>query len=51
MRCLPAWDDIKTRAEDEQAYVMHWLLNLYFQHGETWQDEMNRVLKAEQNPG
>ena len=27
---------IKTRAEDEQAAVLHWMLSHYFRHGEEW---------------
>lgn len=29
---------IETRAEDEQAAVLHWLLGLYFEHGPDWRD-------------
>ena len=31
-----AGQDIKTRAEDEQAAVLHWMLSLWFKHGEGW---------------
>lgn len=38
---------IKTRAEDEQAAVIHWLLNLYLEHGDNWREiaqaELNRI--------
>ncbi|WP_287917187.1 hypothetical protein [Comamonas sp.] len=27
---------IKTRAEDEQAAVLHWMLGHYFRHGDDW---------------
>jgi hypothetical protein len=30
--------EIKTRAEDEQAAVIHWLLNLYLEHGDQWRE-------------
>lgn len=29
---------IDTRAEDEQAAVLHWMLGHYFRHGEAWRD-------------
>jgi hypothetical protein len=28
-----AGHDIPKRAEDEQAYMLHWMLNHYFKHG------------------
>lgn len=37
--------EIKTRAEDEQAAVIHWLLNLYITHGADFGD----VMKSEIN--
>ena len=37
---------IECRAEDEQAYTMHWLLHLYFKHGADWNKEALRILKA-----
>ena len=30
--------DIKTRAEDEQAHVLHWLIQLALDHGDAWWD-------------
>lgn len=30
--------EIKKKAEDEQAAVIHWLLNLYLKHGDKWRD-------------
>ena len=30
--------EIKTKAEHEQAAVIHWLLSLYLKHGEGWRD-------------
>lgn len=35
---------IECRFEEEQAYVMHWLLHLYFQHGANWKAEADKVL-------
>lgn len=41
--------DIKSRAEEEQAAVIHWLLNLYIQHGSGWREaaacESDRIRK------
>lgn len=38
---------IKTRAEDEQAAVLHWMLGHYFQHGDDWRtaaaEDMKRM--------
>lgn len=31
--------EIKTRAEDEQAHVMHWLITLALEHGSTWREK------------
>jgi hypothetical protein len=46
---------IKTRAEDEQAAVLHWMLSHYFRHGENWRtaaaedvDRMKAVALAAQ---
>jgi hypothetical protein len=36
---------IKRRAEEEQAFVICWLLNIYFEHGEKWQDIANVKLQ------
>lgn len=30
--------EIPTKAEAEQAYVIHWMLNLYLLHGAKWRD-------------
>lgn len=42
-QCIPfaqalraAGHQIKSRAEDEQAAVLHWMLGHYFRHGEEW---------------
>lgn len=39
--------EIKKKAENEQASVIHWLLNLYLEHGDKWRDvaqsELNRI--------
>lgn len=42
---------IKTRAEDEQAFVLHWLLGLYLKHGAgasgtEWRDRAEEELRA-----
>lgn len=53
-RCAPyahlmvaAGADIKPKAEDEQAHVLHWLVKLVLDHGERWADvaeeEMNSM--------
>jgi len=36
--------DIKQRAEDEQAAVIHWMLTLYEAHGAGWREAADRVL-------
>lgn len=36
---------IKTKAEEEQAAVIHWLLNLYLQHGDQWRDVAQQETK------
>ena len=30
--------DIPSKAEEEQAAVIHWLLNIYLEHGDKWRD-------------
>ncbi len=37
--------DIKTHSEEEQAAVIHWMLCLYEEHGDTWREHANRILK------
>lgn len=41
---------IKQKAEEEQAAVIHWMLNLYIKHGKQWrqfaQAESDRIKKA-----
>jgi hypothetical protein len=36
--------EIKGRAEDEQAAVLHWMLNLYLAHGEEWAEKGEEYL-------
>lgn len=31
--------EIKTRAEEEQAHVMHWLITLALEHGAAWREK------------
>lgn len=42
--------DIPRKSEEEQAYVIHWLLSLYESHGETWMQHftstISRIIKA-----
>lgn len=42
-----AGHDIKRRAEDEQAHVLHWLIGLALEHGHDWRakaaDEIERM--------
>lgn len=38
--------EIKTKAEDEQATVIHWLLSLYAEHGSGWRESARVALKA-----
>lgn len=39
--------EIRTKCEDEQAAVIHWMLCLYEQHGDDWREqarlEVNRI--------
>jgi hypothetical protein len=37
---------INTRAEDEQANVIHWMLNHYLKHGDDWISHAEAELKA-----
>ncbi|UEP49613.1 hypothetical protein LMA00_07655 [Burkholderia ambifaria] len=38
--------DIKTKAEDEQAHVLHWLVKLVLDHGDAWQEVAVVELRA-----
>ena len=51
-----AGHQIKTRAEDEQAAVLHWMLGHYFRHGDDgWRkaaaEEMKRMQDAARKQG
>lgn len=37
---------IATKAEDEQAVVIHWLLTKYLEHGSAWRQEAEKALRA-----
>jgi hypothetical protein len=37
--------DIPTKAEDEQAHVIHWFINLVLEHGENWREVVGKRLK------
>lgn len=37
---------IAPKMEDEQAYVLHWMLSLHEKHGDSWKQEAERILKA-----
>ena len=37
--------EIKTKAEDEQAAVMHWMLCLYEKHGGNWREEAAIIIE------
>lgn len=37
--------EIKTKAEDEQAAVIHWMLCLYEEHGDQWREKASEILK------
>ncbi|BCF88722.1 hypothetical protein [Paraburkholderia largidicola] len=38
--------EIKTRAEDEQAYCLHWLIKLVLTHGEGWAEQAELEIAA-----
>lgn len=42
--------DIKNRAENEQAAVVHFLLNMYEQHGADWRERANEYLRTASTP-
>lgn len=45
--CLRAGgDQIKTRAEDEQAHVLHWLISLALKHGPEWRAKASERIEA-----
>lgn len=40
---------IPEKSEAEQAYVIHWMLNLYLKHGDKWADAAQAELTAPQS--
>jgi len=38
--------EIKTQAEDEQAFVLHWLLTIALEHGTGWRKHAGDVLEV-----
>ena len=38
--------EINTRAEDEQAAAIHWMLCLYEEYGDSWREEASKILKG-----
>jgi hypothetical protein len=36
--------DIPTKAEDEQASVIHWMLSMYLKHGDKWREFAHHFL-------
>lgn len=49
-----AGHEIKRRAEDEQAFVLHWLIGLALEHGDGWRaraaDEIERLAASAGQP-
>lgn len=39
--------EIARKAEEEQAAVIHWLLNAYFEHGPGWREAVEKIMEAE----
>ncbi len=37
--------EIKKHAEEEQAAVIYWMLEMYEKHGENWNDEAKKWLE------
>lgn len=38
--------DIKTKAEDEQANVLYWMLTIYEEYGSNWKEECEKILRT-----
>ncbi len=38
-------EEIATKAEDEQAHVIYWMLTMYEEHGETWKTKAEEYLR------
>lgn len=39
--------DIARKMEEEQAYVLHWMLSIYMNSGTAWRDIVDNTLKGE----
>ncbi|SEG21874.1 hypothetical protein [Marinobacterium lutimaris] len=46
-RLVKLGHEIPPRSEDEQAYVINWMLELYEQYGKGWSEHAERVLAGE----
>lgn len=42
--------EVKCKAEDEQAAAIHWMLKLYVEHGPEWRKEASALLRECPNP-
>lgn len=40
--------DVPTKAEDEQAHAIHFMLEMYEKHGSVWRVEVGKMFKDEQ---
>lgn len=38
---------VPSRVEEEHAAALHWMLNLYFEHGDKWRSAGELILKDE----
>ena len=38
---------VEKRAEAEQAATLHWMINLYLEHGDQWRAIGEKILKGE----
>ncbi|MEN6464524.1 MAG: hypothetical protein ABFD62_05020 [Syntrophaceae bacterium] len=38
--------EVATKAEDEQAVTIHWMLTLYEKYGDNWRDEARKILSS-----
>lgn len=42
---------IAFKAEDQQAAVIHWMLGIYFEHGQDWRTKADEVLRSQVKTG
>jgi len=41
--------EVKTKAEDEQAVAIHWMLTLYEKYGKEWRNKLDEAMNEKES--